>query len=267
MPELSGKVTIEMPGVETLAGTVDKVAGATTAGAGALLSRLLLPGAEEAGLLVRDKFKGWRLKNLIAFERKVGHQLEDGRPFDGRHAPPRIVHTIVEAASLVEEDEVQEMWAGLLLGSCDDEGDNQGNLIFIDLLRRMSPAQCWIVNNLGEVAIGRMAHIGPAALGRRMPMSVVRAGTKVADNGAISAEIDHAISMGILNLSSKISQGGSSAELVLNSLGIKLYVRSQGYIGEVADFAVHRADEPRGTYDDAIMPEDAITQEGVAHAW
>ena len=63
---------------------------------------------------------------------------------------PRIVWKILENGSWTEDDNLQNMWAGLLASSCTKNGKNESNLIYIDLLSRITPSEAYIINYLGE---------------------------------------------------------------------------------------------------------------------
>lgn len=58
--------SLDVLGIKPVAEAINTVTQATTAGAGAFLSRICLPAAEEFGLLLRDKVSAWRAKNALA---------------------------------------------------------------------------------------------------------------------------------------------------------------------------------------------------------
>ena len=61
------------------------------------------------------------------------------------HAHPRILFKIIEEGSWSEDGVVQDMWAGLVQSSCSDSGDDDSNLIFINLLSNMTKLQAKIL--------------------------------------------------------------------------------------------------------------------------
>lgn len=71
--------------------------------------------------------------------------------FDGEKLTihPRIAYSIVEQASLVDNEDLQELWAGLFASSCNDESDD-GNIIFIETLKRLTGSQVKFLTYLCE---------------------------------------------------------------------------------------------------------------------
>ena len=118
-------------------------------GAGAFLSRICLPVAEEFGLLLRDKIRYWRVNNIIKILEKAKDKIkyEDGEIKVNAH--PRIVMKVIEEGSWNENDEIQEMWAGLLAASCDKVASDE-NLIFINLLNQLTNSEAKILNHICE---------------------------------------------------------------------------------------------------------------------
>src|SRR5262249_52211739 len=130
---------------------VERVSDSVLRGAEATLSRICLPAAEELGLLFKDKVSAWRQWNLIATLKKAESML-GAASSDAHHAPPRLVMGIVDRASWSETEEVQQMWAGLLVSSCTPDGGDESNWIFINLLGQLTAMQAHILNWACETA-------------------------------------------------------------------------------------------------------------------
>ena len=62
------------------------------------------------------------------------------------HAPPRLIETGLDWCSIVDSDELQDMWAGLLSSSCTSEGNDDSNLIFMNILDQLTIPEVKIVN-------------------------------------------------------------------------------------------------------------------------
>src|SRR4051812_3691954 len=56
----------------------------------------------------------------------------------------------VDLGSWADDDEVHQMWAGLLASSSSQDGKDESNLIFMNLLDRMTTAEVKILNRLCE---------------------------------------------------------------------------------------------------------------------
>ena len=131
--------SLDILGLKPVADAVSTVTTATTAGIGAFLSRICLPAAEEYGLLLRDKVGAWRARNAVAIAIKAETKLQRLPNPDGRHAHPRLVGVVIEQGSWIDDDFLQEMWAGLLASGCTEEGQDQLNVIFSTSLAQLTP--------------------------------------------------------------------------------------------------------------------------------
>jgi hypothetical protein len=60
-------------------------------------------------------------------------------------AHPRIIHKILEQASWTDDPAVQALWAGLFVSSCTEDGEDDSNLIFINLLTDMTRLQAKVI--------------------------------------------------------------------------------------------------------------------------
>ena len=114
--------------------------------AAAFLGRICLPAAEEFGHLLKDKVAAWRAANAISIARRAEALLMESAEIGNVHAHPRLVLAAIEHGSWADEPDVQHMWAGLLASSCTTTGDDQSNLLFMNTLSQMTPAQAKIVD-------------------------------------------------------------------------------------------------------------------------
>lgn len=114
------------------------------------LGKVCMPAAEEFGLLACDQVRTWRLKNIVNIvEKSKGILIFDPDTFELK-VSPRIVWKILENGSWIEDENLQNMWAGLLASSCTKNGKDESNLIYIDLLSRITPSEAYIINYLGK---------------------------------------------------------------------------------------------------------------------
>ena len=108
------------------------------------LQKTCEPLIEEVGLMLRDRFRVWRFKNLYDVlskaEGKVSYQNGEIVMVN-----PRVGYLIAENASIVEDDELQDMWAGLFASSASSDGKDDSNIIFINILRQITVFQANIL--------------------------------------------------------------------------------------------------------------------------
>ncbi len=203
----------------------------TVDGAGALLSRICLPAAEELGELFRDRVKNWRLRKLAMVTEKARPQIEQREKTEGPlQAPASIGIRVIEAASTVEDDTLQNMWAGLLVSSCTTEGTDDSNLLFVNLISGFSPAQArlfdWIANQCPKVrdpnGIVQGDHFKPSV------KDLLEHG-QVPDLGQLDAELSGLYAAGLFH---KNLEGSTLAACKgLSSLGVTLSLRVHGKRG------------------------------------
>jgi hypothetical protein len=126
--------------------------GAVAKDASEFLKLICRPAAEEFGLLLQDKVRYWRIKNLANITIKTKRIMDKQDGDVNLIATPRIVHSILENGSWIDDDRIQEMWAGLLASSCTKDGKDESNLIFINLLSQLTSSEVKILNYICESA-------------------------------------------------------------------------------------------------------------------
>ncbi len=120
--------------------------GTVVKDASEFLKLICRPAAEEFGLLLQDKVRYWRIKNLANITIKTKRIMTKQYSDINLIATPRIVHSILENGSWIDDDRIQEMWAGLLASSCTKDGKDESNLIFINLLSQLTSSEVKILN-------------------------------------------------------------------------------------------------------------------------
>lgn len=115
-------------------------------GVSTFLEIVFKPGLEELGYLIKDEVRLWRLNNIVRTLEKAQGKME----FDGKDlnltANARVGLNIMEGCSEVDNEELQDLWAGLFASSCTPDGKDDSNMNFVDLLRRMSSVEAKIID-------------------------------------------------------------------------------------------------------------------------
>ncbi len=130
-------------GIKPIGDAINTVTKAAVDAAAVFLGRICLPAAEEFGLFLQDKVWNWRRNNIVKIIQKAERMLSQD---SDQYAHPRIVYEIIERGSWIDDNEVQEMWAGLLSSSCTKEGKDEINLIFIHILSQLTTTEVKIIN-------------------------------------------------------------------------------------------------------------------------
>jgi hypothetical protein len=230
--------SLDLFGIKPIADAANAVTKAAVEGASAFLSRICLPACEEFGLLLRDKVSRWRAVNALAIAAKAEQILEREEHTGEVHAHPRLVGKILEEGAWSDDTEVQDLWAGLLAASCDAEGKDDSNMMFVDLLSRMTASQVRLMDYACAHATKVVASAGwLTAEQLRVPLETVRTVSGVADDQRLDRELDHLRVLGLLDLlSGGFTLDATTAGLTPSALALHMYARCHGHKGNPADY-------------------------------
>jgi hypothetical protein len=238
MPSDQPDKSLDVFGTKPLAAAVEKLATSAADGASSFLARICLPAAEEFGLLLQDKVRGWRASNAATIAKKAEeiHKATNVPP--GYHGHPRLIGAIVEHGSWIQDDQVQGLWAGLLSSSCSNDGEDDSNLMFVDLLSRLAVSQVRLLDHACRSAPKHVTQDGwLVAAPFQMTLEQLVAVTGIADSHRIDRELDHLRSLGLLELlSGGFTPGQSEAGVTPTSLALHFYARAHGCAGDPLEY-------------------------------
>jgi hypothetical protein len=103
------------------------------------LRRICPPAAEEIRQLLYERHSNKRVASAVAIALKAEDLLARNRDAVSALAHPEMVLRIVEDGSWADDDLVQQLWAGLLVSSCTADGQDKSNVVFVDMLQRLTP--------------------------------------------------------------------------------------------------------------------------------
>ncbi len=235
----NGDNSLDILGVKPIAQAVDKTTEASIAGISAFLSRICLPAAEEFGLFLQDKVKAWRAQNARNILEKTQSIHARVLERNGDQVHPRIVAAVLENGSWVNDDEVQSMWAGLLASSCSVDGQDQSNLVFINILRQMTDAEVRLINyacknaRVVQLPAGYIACIENFIVNKQQVAELL--GTD--DLHKMDLLQDHCRELGLLTVNSGFDPNSSGvAVLTPTAIALQLCARGHGFLGSPAEF-------------------------------
>src|SRR5690554_5788453 len=110
------------------------------------IENICSPASTELGLFLKDGIRVWRLNNIIRIINKSSGKLGFENDELVLKASPRVVSEIIDKGSWQENDEIQEMWAGLLISSLDTQGTNDENIVYVNLLNQLTIRQVKTIN-------------------------------------------------------------------------------------------------------------------------
>lgn len=100
------------------------------------LSSILKPAAQEFGLLLEDQVRSWRVKNQINILLKAQKHIE-AKGMNIQTIPLKILVPLLEQSSLEEDEDLQDLWATMLMNMLDAD-QNYQNHVFPYILSQIS---------------------------------------------------------------------------------------------------------------------------------
>lgn len=223
--------SLDVLGIKPIGDAVNTVVKGTVDGAAAFLGRICLPAAEEFGLMLRDRVSAWRASNVVRISEKAEQKLLSQPDYKKRHAHPRLLSSIVENGSWADDNEIQDLWGGLLASSCTESGTDDSNVIFVNLLSQLTTVQARILKYACEHATLRATSAGWITAGY-LPVTLDQlveiAGTT--DYHRLDRELDHLRALELLDENSGFQMETTNATITPSPLGLHLYVRCQGSV-------------------------------------
>ncbi len=118
----------------------------------AFLESTCKPALDELGLMLGDKFRVWRLNNILKILEKSKNKFEFSDGEIQLKANPKVALTFIESASIEDNEELQELWAGLFASTCDKNKTIDEDIIYINLLKQLTLPEAKILKYMCENA-------------------------------------------------------------------------------------------------------------------
>lgn len=219
----------DLLGIAPVGRAVEKVAEATVRQAEAFLESICMPASKEFGLLLQDRVRAWRARNAILIAQKTEQFLKSSSGISGKKAPPRLVAAILEHGSWNEAEGIQTMWAGLLASSCTTAGEDESNLIFINLLSQITSSEARILNHVCEKA-QKVAYPSGLVMANALFLRAeeIMAISGINDIHQLDRELDHVHELGLIQSGFNAATQDLIANLAPTALALNLYVRCRG---------------------------------------
>jgi hypothetical protein len=110
-----------------------------TAKALGFLRRICPPAGEEIKQLLYERHSNKRVASAVAIALKAEELLAQNPNGESTLAHPHLVVRILEDGSWAEDEWIHHLWAGLLATSCSADGQDQSNLMFVEMLDKLTP--------------------------------------------------------------------------------------------------------------------------------
>ncbi len=256
-------------GIEPIGEAGLEVVRASINGVSSFLEIVFKPGLEELGFLVKDQVRLWRLTNILRTLEKAQGKFE----FDGKDinltANARVGISIMEGCSEVDDEELQDLWAGLFASSCTPDGRDDSNMNFVDLLRRMSSVEAKIID---YACCNCKKYIYPNQLiiaeNITVPFDKLVEISGTDDRYRLDSELDHMRSLELLLQGDSFSGSGGGfsaldnsleADITPSSLALNLYFKTHSLGISPKEFWADKL-IPRSEDDDNQKQQDEINK-------
>jgi hypothetical protein len=183
----------------------------------------------------------WRAHNAAEITSRAEKLLGDQVHI---HAHPRIVAGVIELGSWSDAEEVQEMWAGLLTSACTADGRDDSNLMFLDILSKLTVSQARLFQYICLHATKIVTPAGWISANHfSMTLDDLKRVTGLTDFHRIDLELDHLRAVGLLpELGGGFTNDSTQANMTPTALALQMFARCQGSITDpLSFFGVHTA--------------------------
>lgn len=228
MTDIDKKVN-DVLGLAPYAESVNTVTKGGVNMVGQFLSLTCKPLLEEVGLWARDRFRVWRYENLYNVLEKAAGKV-DYMNNQVVLVNPRVAFNIAENASLVDDDEIQELWAGLFISSASSDGRDDSNIIFSNLLKQMTSLEARILQFAFDNCV-KVKFDNGLIMGCRYTTNIdtIFDLCQISDLDRIDRELDALRSLGLILNGIPICNDDLEVDLTLTALAIHLVARCNGY--------------------------------------
>ena len=192
-----------------------------------VLRHISSPATEEVSRSLHEKFSNQRVASAVTIAITAQEYLS--RESESAHlvAHPDLVQRLLEHGSWADSEPIQTLWAGLLASSCTVDGQDQSNLVFIELLDKLTPIHLRIFN----AVCAKMSAFGAGA-----PKSLYCAAEELIEMSGthnllkIQQTIAHLSTSGLFAESAKSSYASPDDETKTTptALGLQMYARCHG---------------------------------------
>ena len=234
--------SLDIFGIKPLANAIDTTVTKSFEGIESFLKLVCAPALEEIGFLLKDKIRNWRLTNILVILEKAKNKMEFSNDMLQIKAHPKIALSIIENGSLNDNDEIQNLWAGLFVSSCSNNGQDDENLIFVDILKQLTVLQAKIINHSCEKT-RKIIYSNGLIMSEDLNIDFTELVniTNITDIHRLDRELDHLRSLELIG--SGIGSGGFnlsdenlSADITPSALSLNLYLKCQGFNGNPKEF-------------------------------
>lgn len=159
---------------QEVAKTTGKVIDASSA-FGNFVSKYVGGSFEQAAGIIEDtlKYIRWERQRRL-FERAETYANSSGLEMPDRSIPLKFALPLLHSATLEEDDDLQDLWAKLLVNFANKQSGVNVNRIYVDILDRISPFEAHILKVIYCLDFEQVYHAGISTINlpiKAMPMT------------------------------------------------------------------------------------------------
>ncbi len=187
-------ITEAAKATQAIANTSDKAIIAVSK-FGSFIARFISGPLEQGVGIFEDRLKymRWERQQRLMIRAEKFMQ-EIGLELPTRAIPLKIAVPLFQGASLEDNDDLQDMWARLLVNAADEKGGIDMKRVYIDILERLTPLEAQILSVIYSLPYEQIQHKG--VLTAKLPDS---ASPYIGEEGL--GEPDEEIKLAIASLS------------------------------------------------------------------
>ncbi len=128
---------------------------------GGFVARFIAGPLEQASGIVEDKLKYLRWERQARLMKRAEEFMQEiGLRDPTRAVPLKLAIPLLEGASLEDDDELQDLWAKLLVNAADANSTIEIKRVFVDILESIGPLEAQILDVVYRLPFEKMQHQG-----------------------------------------------------------------------------------------------------------
>jgi hypothetical protein len=125
--------------------TIIKGASATIEEGKGLLNKLLGPAFDEAGAIIGERMRVFRLQQQVELLRKTSRILDEAG-ITPKTIKMNVLFPLLDVAALEEDEDMRDRWASLLASAADPGNTAGSEAAFIQILKELTPSDAKILD-------------------------------------------------------------------------------------------------------------------------
>ncbi|NLF56104.1 MAG: hypothetical protein GX580_00520 [Candidatus Hydrogenedens sp.] len=184
-----------------------------------------------------ERIETWRAQNSSRIMDRARRKSDGVADVGLDRAHPRLLYVLLDQGSWYDQEEAQEMWAGLLVCCCTGDIRDESNLIFINLLAQMTINEIAMFNYACASADKIATPDGLiVADGLQCDLRFLRDISGVNDLHSLDRELDHMRMLGLFPFGIDADDNGLVADITPSTLALHMFSRCQGHTGSPVEY-------------------------------